>query len=32
LSGTPDPLNDPANRERLVAFLKSIDESTKPFK
>lgn len=32
LSGTPDPLNDPANRERLVAFLKSIDESTKPFR
>lgn len=32
LSGTPDPLNDAANRERLVAFLKSIDESTKPFR
>ena len=32
LSGTPDPLNNAANREALIAFLKTIDASTKPFK
>jgi YVTN family beta-propeller protein len=32
LSGTPDPLNSAANREALIAFLKTIDDSTKQFK